>query len=384
MNNINVSIIIPTYNVENYIEACLDSIINQTIKEIEIICIDDCSTDNTYNILEEYSKKDDRIIILKNKKNSGAGFSRNRGLDISKGEYIGFIDSDDYVSNNYFENLYNTAKKFNSDIVNNINMYDDFNSIISPNYYNINNISNTYIEYESNANIYNIDVVSKDNITYTVWNKIFNKNFLIKNKLSFMESATGSSEDVDFIIRVMLNNPKISFNNVGKHFYRKRENSSIETSTKDIEYWKVSIMQMENAIEYTKKNNPEFLDIVYIKTWHCPYYLFSISNEINKKNCYKYLREFANSIHIRKELYALDWQSIEYIEFLLIKSNETYEQYKLQKELFDNINHIYFKINQLENKINQKFRLFGIENKEDRKIIYIFGIKITIKKKTKN
>lgn len=120
---IKISVIIPVYNVEEYLKECLDSVINQTLKEIEIICIDDCSTDSSYSILEEYAKKDSRIVLIKNKENMGVGYNRNIGIKEAKGEYIGFIDSDDYISEDYYENLYNTAKKYNSDVVNTLNIY---------------------------------------------------------------------------------------------------------------------------------------------------------------------------------------------------------------------------------------------------------------------
>ena len=129
---IKVSIIVPVYNVELYLRECLDSIINQTLKDIEIICVDDCSTDNSYIILDEYSKKDSRIKLLKHNVNKGLGPARNTGINVAQGEYIGFIDSDDYISLDYFENLYNTAKKYNSDIVStlNIKLYEMHNNKI--------------------------------------------------------------------------------------------------------------------------------------------------------------------------------------------------------------------------------------------------------------
>lgn len=119
---VKVSVIIPVYNAEKYLEKCLDSVINQTLKEIEIICIDDCSTDNSYSILKEYIKKDNRIVVFKNKTNHGAGYTRNVGLNFSKGEYIGFVDSDDYIDEKYYEELYNTAKKYDPDMVSTPNM----------------------------------------------------------------------------------------------------------------------------------------------------------------------------------------------------------------------------------------------------------------------
>ncbi|WP_232473267.1 glycosyltransferase family 2 protein [Brachyspira sp. SAP_772] len=382
MDNIKVSVVIPVYNVEPYLRECLDSVINQTLKEIEIICIDDRSTDNSYQILEEYAKKDSRIRIFQNEKNSGAGKSRNKGINNSKGEYIGFIDSDDYISNDYFESLYYTAKKFNSDISNNINIYSDTNSKISYHYYNFNKISKLDIEYESETKIENINILSKDLITYAVWNKIFKKEFINKNKLSFIEDKIGSSEDADFIMRMIINNPKMSFNNLGKYYYRTRDNSSIDTSIKDVEYWNITIEQMQNTILYYKQNKIEYLDYIYIKTWNCPYYLFSLSNEINRKKCYQYLHDFALSIHIRKDLAILNIKEyLEYEEYLLIKNNDTYEKYLLQKQLFEQIKLLDSKINNIIEKQNSKIKLFGIDNFEDKKIIYIFGIKITLKNK---
>ena len=125
---IKVSVIVPVYNVDLYLVECLDSIINQTLKEIEIICVDDCSTDNSYMILEEYSKKDSRIKLIKHKENRGLGPARNTGIENATGEYISFIDSDDYVSLDFLENLYSTAKKFDLDISITQNVIENDNS----------------------------------------------------------------------------------------------------------------------------------------------------------------------------------------------------------------------------------------------------------------
>lgn len=105
-----VSVIIPVYNVEPYLRECLDSVIHQTLRDIEIICIDDCSTDRSVEILEEYAQKDERIVILRNKQNSGLSVTRNRGIEIARGEYIQFVDSDDYMVSDALERLYGIAK----------------------------------------------------------------------------------------------------------------------------------------------------------------------------------------------------------------------------------------------------------------------------------
>ena len=116
MNNIAVSILVPVYNTSLYLEKCLNSLINQTLKNIEIVCVNDGSTDNSLEILEAYANKDSRIVVV-NKPNGGLPSARNAGIDVAKGEYLGFVDSDDYVSLDMFQKMYATAKKKNSEIV---------------------------------------------------------------------------------------------------------------------------------------------------------------------------------------------------------------------------------------------------------------------------
>jgi glycosyltransferase involved in cell wall biosynthesis len=112
-----VSVIIPIYNVEKHLKRCLDSVCNQTLSDIEIICINDCSPDNSLNILNEYAKNDSRIKIIDFKQNQGVAVVRNTGIDSAKGEFISFVDSDDFIDLEYYEKLYKTAKETNSELV---------------------------------------------------------------------------------------------------------------------------------------------------------------------------------------------------------------------------------------------------------------------------
>lgn len=115
MKNPLVSVIVPVYNREKWLKRCLDSLINQTLQDIEIICIDDGSTDNSRDILADYQKDDERVkVILQN--NEGPSSARNKGLDIATGDYIGFVDSDDYVDRDYYEKLYKAASETRADI----------------------------------------------------------------------------------------------------------------------------------------------------------------------------------------------------------------------------------------------------------------------------
>ena len=115
MNKPKISVIVPVYNVEKYIKKCLDTIISQTFSDIEIICVNDGSTDSSRKILEEYKNKDSRIIII-DKKNGGLSSARNAGMKVAMGEYISFIDSDDWIEETMLEKLYNNMTTLNTDI----------------------------------------------------------------------------------------------------------------------------------------------------------------------------------------------------------------------------------------------------------------------------
>ena len=112
-----VSVIIPVFNVESYLSKCLESVLNQTLTDIEIICIEDCSTDNSTNILIDYAKIDDRIITIFNEENHGLSYNRNKGINAASGEYLLFLDSDDYLELDSLEFLYKEAVKNSLDVL---------------------------------------------------------------------------------------------------------------------------------------------------------------------------------------------------------------------------------------------------------------------------
>lgn len=111
-----ISIIVPVYNVEKYLNRCLDSILNQTFTDFELILVDDGSTDNSGIICDEYKTKDNRIKVI-HKENGGLSSARNAGLDIARGRYIGFVDSDDFISKDMYQILYNEAEKNKADMI---------------------------------------------------------------------------------------------------------------------------------------------------------------------------------------------------------------------------------------------------------------------------
>lgn len=286
-----VSVVIPIYNVEKYLRKCLDSVVNQTLKDIEIICVNDCSTDNCIDIVKEYVKKDNRIKVVNNEKNLGVGLSKNIGINLSNGEYISFIDSDDYIENNYIEELYNSAVKYNADVVftNNLNIVRD--NIIKPYYHNRINIwkkklKNTWKEGVSN---FNVDTPEKENTPeyplVSSVNKIFKKDFIIKNDLKFNNFIV--SEDTEFFYKYLIYNPKIIYNNIAKYYYVQRKSSithSIERNNKMI---LDALSAFKNIFNFYKENNINLLKDSNFYNFYSFLFVFDNYKAENKNEFYK-------------------------------------------------------------------------------------------------
>lgn len=165
-----VSVIIPVYNAAQYLERCLDSVINQTLKDIEIICINDCSTDNSLEILEEYASKDNRIKIIDFKENKGGAAARNAGINEAQGEYIGFVDSDDYIDLDFFEKLYTMAQQTNADIIKGNLRYIE-NDKVGNDFKNLNDkIRKNKFNFNCNFSsaIYKSSLIKDNNINFPV------------------------------------------------------------------------------------------------------------------------------------------------------------------------------------------------------------------------
>lgn len=234
-----VSVIVPIYNVEKYLSRCLDSLINQTLKEIEIICVNDGSTDNSLEILKEYHLKDSRIKII-NKQNAGLSAARNSGLKIASGEYIGFVDSDDWVDLNFFEKLYNSAQKNNCDIA--------IASIIRINEHKRRKYFEIFSEKIATDIIDKIDLCDIPDYSY-VWNKIYKSDMLKNKNLEFLEGHV--YEDIIFSPQALnISNAIVSVPNTN-YYYWKTPNS-IVTQKK---YEKDIIFAKEFMENYFQKLN---------------------------------------------------------------------------------------------------------------------------------
>ena len=220
-----VSVVVPVYNVEKYLTECLDSIINQTLEDIEIICVNDGSTDSSLEILNNYAQKDKRIIVI-NKANSGYGNTMNIGINASTGEYIGIIESDDFADKNMFEDLYKTAKENDADIVKSDwyhywskNKFSRKNNRISP------------------AKAFKLTNSKQDKsllrIDPSVWSAIYKKDFLNKYNIRFLETPGASYQDLAFSFKVFALAERVILTDKAYLYYRQDNmNSSVKSKTK--------------------------------------------------------------------------------------------------------------------------------------------------------
>ena len=237
-----ISVIINVYNGQNYIKKCLDSIINQTYKNIEIIIVNDGSTDKTLDILKEY--KDKRIKIITTK-NQGLSLSRNTGIDNSKGNFLYFVDVDDFIENDTIEYLYKLQKKYNSKITlcDSLNIYD----------YNFKNK-----KLEEKITIQTPKEMIKKillNIGYvgTIWNKLIDKKLF--EKIKFENRIVN---DVVVMYKLYIESEKIIYSNQKKYYYLKHNDSIVAKREKErqIDMYKASL----ERYNYIKKMYPEFIE----------------------------------------------------------------------------------------------------------------------------
>ena len=206
-NNIKVSVVIPVYNTEQYLEPCVESLLNQTLKDIEFIFINDGSTDNSLKILESYAKKNKSIKIYTTE-NGGVGRARNLGIERAQGEYIGFVDSDDFVNKYYFAELYRLAKKHQADMAATPNVLltgDQQGSFIT-------GIDKARLVEDSRSIYANCG-------GWAQWNKIYKKDFLIKHNI---KSTTHRSkvEDAYFTTLALMNTDNIAIAPMAIYYYR--------------------------------------------------------------------------------------------------------------------------------------------------------------------
>ena len=247
-----VSIIVPFYNVEGYIEKCLETLVNQTLQEIEIILVNDGSKDRSINIVQKFLQRyPDKIVYLE-KENGGLSDARNFGILHSKGEYIAFLDSDDYVEKGMYQKMYELAKKENSDMVQ-CNFYWEYPDKRK---------TGKMIEYDNKNKML-------ENARVEAWNKLIKREILEKANIQFPKGY--QYEDVEFTYKLIPFIERVSFIKEPLVHYIQREGSiSNSQNERTMEIFDV----LEHVIDFYKENNiynkySTELEYIYVRYAFC-------------------------------------------------------------------------------------------------------------------
>ncbi|MDR3048539.1 MAG: glycosyltransferase [Elusimicrobiota bacterium] len=241
-----VSVIIPVYNAQKYLRQCLDSIVNQTLKDIEIICINDGSTDGSLGILGEFAKNDNRVIII-NQENMGAGAARNRGLDIAKGEYLSILDSDDWFEVDMLYKMYERAKQTDSDMVLcAADIYHNESKLFEK--------ADHYLRFNllSGLDTFSYTDIPNDIFMIThanAWLKLYDRKFVIGSNIKFQNSAICNDVYFSYVLLILAN--RISYLKQPFVHYRTETNSSI--SSKINNYHECVFTVYEDMKDYLTK-----------------------------------------------------------------------------------------------------------------------------------
>ena len=278
-----ITAIIPVYNVENYLERCLKSILYNTYTNLEIICVNDGSTDNSKKILEDYSKRDKRVVVI-NKKNAGVSSARNAGIKIATGEYIAFVDSDDWIHEKYFEYLIRGIDTADLVICNYIRSYRS-GSVETDDAYRVQSISP-------------IDVLKNKELKSYVWGKLFRHQLVDEIRFSESEKLEDSLYNMD----VLLNNKNLKINHVDVplYYYFVRAGSLVN----NIEAYSVLSLAKCFKEYYDKENEAEWKKVLAIeiikRTLSARYIFIIIKNKdmIREYSCAmkSHFRKFGNQM----------------------------------------------------------------------------------------
>lgn len=327
-----VSFIVPIYNVEKYLSRCVNSLRNQTLQDIEIILVDDESPDNCPQMCDQFASEDTRIRVI-HKKNSGAGFSRNAGLDIAAGEYIYFVDSDDYIEFNAAELLYNEAKLNNLDIC-----FAGFWSE-DGNYSHQIHIFNDLVVIEGNEIV---DTVLKEYLgkplnkneksSTAVWQGLISRSLISNNKIEFLSEREVISEDTFFLIDIFTKAKRFKYVKANIYHHIKDENSLSHNADRLAKYDMCYLLEIEKLKGFP--NYSELLSrIQSVYIGHAIGYLKSIVRSPNGNIINKIETFIKNTIlHEIIRNYPKNYLPFKYkLFFFLIKKNRKRSIYLLFK-----------------------------------------------------
>ena len=292
-----VSVIVPFHNVEKYISKCLTSLIYQSLEDIEIICINDASTDNSKNIVQQYLENDKRIILLNVDNVSGQSYARNLGMEIASGEYIGFVDSDDWVELDMFEKMYNKAKSVDSDITMcQAQLYDDKEQTFYTNdYYSLKSLEKygdkVFTPEETKDEILNINVV--------LWNKIYKREFLQNTLVKFQDGYI--YEDLPFFFETYLKAQRINILWEAPYYYRQnRQFSTMQNSDKKV-YDRIPMVERTYNVlkqaQFFEEKKAEIISWIIDDIFH----RYTLLEDKYYEDYFAKMKEFFQRIKLTKE-----------------------------------------------------------------------------------
>ena len=240
-----ISVIVPIYGVEKYLRECLDSIINQTFSDLEIILIDDGGKDGCPQIIDEYAQKDNRIIVI-HKPNGGYGQSCNVGLDRASGEYISIIEPDDYIKLNMYEELYGIAKQFDSDIVKS-GFYDNLQSKTLTRCKKVEFPDEIPTDSSFTIREYPYFLIMHPSI----WSCIYKRDFLNRHSIRFLEIPGAGWSDNPFQVAVMCLAERINYTSEAYYYWRRLN----ENESDDLKDYTIPFKRSDEIHGWLEENN---------------------------------------------------------------------------------------------------------------------------------
>lgn len=310
MNKIKVTIIVPVYNVEEYVEESVKSLMNQSLQEIEILCVNDGSSDSSLNILRRLEQMDDRISVI-SKENTGYGDTVNIGIELAKGEYIGILESDDFSSVNMFETLYNVAIKNNADVVkSNYYLYftEDHRTEFQNNLWAV-PYGRVLAEDEQEKLFFSAS---------SVWSAIYKREFLQKNRIIFSKTPGASYQDVAFAFKVLLRAKRIVAIKDALVFYRQdNPDSSSNSSSKIFCVYN----ETKEILSYMLKTNNENKLPVYVKckyiwySWHLNRLVGQAKRQFLIKMFHELRQDCFNGYLLKKYWNDSEWEEVHRLIF---------------------------------------------------------------------
>jgi len=290
---VKVSVIVPVYNSEKYLSRCIESVLNQKLKEIELLLVNDGSTDNSLEICKKYAGIDNRIKII-DKQNGGVSSARNAGIDAAKGEFIGFVDSDDWINPEMYSNMYKKVKETGSDICI-CNFFEDYFGYSIP---NILKINKNILLKDDIINDLILNMIAPNDIDSnsmpimgSVWRLLINRELILNNNIRFPLNIH-FMEDFLFCINTFLNCSKISIDSRYYYHYCYNNISASRGYIKDMYKVQVDVFkQLENILQ---KHNLITIAKDRLKLRYINLCIASIINEIhnniNFRKKYTYIK----------------------------------------------------------------------------------------------